>query len=114
MSVMNPGEIKKAPDTRMAAPSLSSRPGSTPWFTLPRNRPHTEMPARRTRTEPSTAVTRAMPRAQPNPIIDPTQMNAAISASATTVKRSTNLHRHQRYRRLRLTTLNRPRTPPDS
>ncbi len=29
-SVMKPGEIKKAPETRMAAPSPSSRPGSWP------------------------------------------------------------------------------------
>ena len=86
VSVMKPGEIKNAPETSMAAPCVSSRPGRRPSLHLVRIAPSTAMPARRTSIEPMMAVSNARPRAQPRPIRDSTQKKVAISIKATKAK----------------------------
>ena len=91
LEVMNPGEMRNAPDTRMAAPSLSSRPGSWPVFIFAFTRLRVASPSRFTRIAPSTAVKRAIPNAQPKPILEPTQRKAAISAREASRNRRRNL-----------------------
>ena len=87
---MKPGEIRNAPATRIAAPSLNSRPGTLPAAHRDRIRRKTERPARWTITEPTIAVDMAMASAQRIPIRDSTQKNVAISASAINPKAARN------------------------
>lgn len=49
VSVMNPGEMRNAPATRINAPSLSSRPGSSPLARRSVSRCSTARPDSRTR-----------------------------------------------------------------